>query len=244
VSPAAPAEQLLGSFIERHRVTINAILRLSPQLLDRSFSPCIRHSHAIDFDNKKAFFRGVIRKRSSDAHAGSIRITVRRDRVFEYSYHQLRALSAHQMKGRLHVQFSGEEGVDAGGVTREWYVILVRQIFDPYYVPVCHPAAKAARYQPNKSSYNNQEHLDNFRFVGRIFSKAIYDGQLPDAYFTRAFYAHILGVRPTYHNTEAQDPDYNRSLFWMLQNDITEVTDETFSTVYAEFGQERTIDLK
>jgi hypothetical protein len=35
------------------------------------------------------------------------------------------------MKGRLPLQFSGEEGVDAGGVTREWYVVLVRQKFDP-----------------------------------------------------------------------------------------------------------------
>jgi E3 ubiquitin-protein ligase HUWE1 len=146
VSPAAPAEQQLGSFIDRHRVSINAILRVSPHLLDGSFSPCVLHAHAIDFDNKKAFFREVIRKRSSDAHAGSILISVRRDRVFDDSYHQLRALSAHQMKGRLPVQFSGEEGVDASGVTRQWYVILARQIFDPNYALLCHSAAKAATY--------------------------------------------------------------------------------------------------
>jgi E3 ubiquitin-protein ligase HUWE1 len=148
------------------------------------------------------------------------------------------------MKGRLHVLFSGEDRVDAGGVTREWYIIHVRQIFDPNEVLFCHPAAKAARYQPNKSSYINQEHLDNFRFVGRIFGKAIYDGQLLDAYFTRAFYAHIPGVRPTYHNIKAQDPDYYRSLCWMLQSEITDAIDETFSTEYEEFGRERTIDLK
>jgi hypothetical protein len=238
------SEKQLVSFIDRHRVSINAILRVSPQLLEGSFSPCVRHSHAIDFDNKKAFFRGIIRKRSSETQAGSIRITIRRDRVFDDSYHQLRAHTAQQMKGRLHVQFSGEEGVDAGGVTREWYVILARQIFDPNYALFCRSAAKAATYQPNKSSYINSEHLDNFRFVGRIFGKAIYDGQLLDAYFTRAFYKHILGVKPTYHDIEAQDPDYYKSLCWMLENDITDVLDETFSTVYEEFGQEKTIDLK
>jgi E3 ubiquitin-protein ligase HUWE1 len=80
--------------------------------------------------------------------------------------------------------------------------------------------------------------------VGRIVGKAVYDGQLLDAYFTRAFYAHIPGVRPTYHNNKAQDPDYYMSLRWMLQSDITNVVDETFSTVYEEFGQERTRDLK
>jgi E3 ubiquitin-protein ligase HUWE1 len=137
---------------------------------------------------------------------------VRRDRVFDDSCHQLRVLSAHQLKGRLHAQFSGDDGVDAGGVSREWYVFLTRQIFDPNYALFCHSAAKAATFQPNKSSYINQEHVDNFRFVGRIFGKAIYDGQLLHAYFTRAFYKHILGVRPTYHNIEAQDPDHYKSL--------------------------------
>jgi E3 ubiquitin-protein ligase HUWE1 len=80
--------------------------------------------------------------------------------------------------------------------------------------------------------------------VGRIFAKACYDGQLLDAYFTRAFYAHILGVRPTYQYIKAQDLDYYRSLGWMFQNDITDVIDEMFSTENEEFGQERTIDLK
>jgi E3 ubiquitin-protein ligase HUWE1 len=148
------------------------------------------------------------------------------------------------MKGRLHVQFNGEEGIDAGGVTREWYVILARQIFDPNYALFCRSAAKAATYQPNKASAINREHLDNFRFVGRIFGKAIYDGQLLDAYFTRAFYKHILGIKPTYHDIEAEDPEYYKSLCWILENDITDIIDETFSTEFEEFGQQHIVDLK
>ena len=27
------------------------------------------------------------------------------------------------MQGKLTVQFHGEEGIDAGGVTREWYMV-------------------------------------------------------------------------------------------------------------------------
>jgi E3 ubiquitin-protein ligase HUWE1 len=237
-------ERELGTFIERHRIALNAILRVNPQLLDGSFRPALRHAHAIDFDNKKAYFRALIRKRSSEAHAGTIRITVRRDRVFDDSYHQLRSHSAEEMKGRLHVQFNGEEGIDAGGVTREWYVILARQIFDPNYALFCRSAAKAATYQPNKASAINREHLDNFRFVGRIFGKAIYDGQLLDAYFTRAFYKHILGIKPTYHDIEAEDPEYYKSLCWILENDITDIIDETFSTEFEEFGQQHIVDLK
>lgn len=34
---------------------------------------------------------------------------------------------------RLSVVFHGEEGIDAGGVTREWYSVLAREIFNENY---------------------------------------------------------------------------------------------------------------
>jgi E3 ubiquitin-protein ligase HUWE1 len=37
------------------------------------------------------------------------------------------------MRGRLQVNFSGEEGVDAGGLVREWFGILAKEIFNPNY---------------------------------------------------------------------------------------------------------------
>lgn len=38
-----------------------------------------------------------------------------------------------QMRGKLSIVFSGEEAVDAGGVVREWFGILSREIFNPNY---------------------------------------------------------------------------------------------------------------
>lgn len=236
-------DERLAVFVERHRVAINALLRANGSLLETTFKGALRHPHAIDFDNKKVYFRNVIRMRSSAAHAGAIRISVRRDRVFDDSYQQLRLRTPDEMKGRLHVQFAGEEGVDAGGVTREWYTILARQIFDPNYVLFTRSAAKAATYQPDKRSYINKEHLENFRFVGRIIGKAIYDGQLLDAYFTRSFYKHILGLKPTFHDIEAEDPEYYKSLKWMLENNIDGILDYTMSAEYDEFGKQTVVDL-
>ncbi|PXF44012.1 E3 ubiquitin-protein ligase UPL1 [Gracilariopsis chorda] len=236
-------EDELALFVERHRIPINILLRSNPALLETSFKGTLRHPHAIDFDNKKAYFRNMIKKRSSESHAGTIKVSVRRERVLEESYIQLRMRTAEEMKGRLHVQFHGEEGVDAGGVTREWYIILARQIFDPNYVLFTRSAAKAATYQPDKRSYINKEHLETFRFVGRVIAKAIYDGQLIDAYFTRSFYKHILGMKPNFHDIEGQDPDYYKSLKWILENDCTGIIDYTMSAEYDEFGKQTVIDL-
>jgi HECT-domain (ubiquitin-transferase) len=75
-------------------------------------------------------------------------------------------------------------GIDAGGLTREWYLVLSREIFNPNYA-LFTAAADGATFQPNPLSMINMNHLDYFKFVGRVIGKAICDGQLMDAHFTR-----------------------------------------------------------
>jgi len=60
-------------------------------------------------------------------------LKLRREQLFEDSFHQLRKRTADEMRGRLRVDFSGEEGIDAGGVTREFYMVLGREIFNPSF---------------------------------------------------------------------------------------------------------------
>ena len=64
------------------------------------------------------------------------------------------------------------------------YMILSREIFNPNYV-LFTAAADGATFQPNPLSMINTNHLDYFKFVGRVIGKAICDGQLMDAHFTR-----------------------------------------------------------
>ncbi|GKC22377.1 E3 ubiquitin protein ligase UPL1-like protein, partial [Tanacetum coccineum] len=82
----------------------------------------------IDFDNKRSHIRSKI-KHHHDHHHGCLRISVRRAYLLEDSYNQLRMRSSQDLKGRLTVHFQGEEGIDAGGLTREWYQLLLRIIF-------------------------------------------------------------------------------------------------------------------
>lgn len=43
---------------------------------------------------------------------------------------------------------------------------------------------------------------------------------------------------------EAVDPEYYKNLIWMLENDITDVLDLTFSEESDYFGKKELIDLK
>ncbi|KAG8377396.1 hypothetical protein BUALT_Bualt08G0028700 [Buddleja alternifolia] len=215
-------------FSEKHRKLLNAFVRQNPGLLEKSFSLMLKVPRFIDFDNKRSHFRSKIKHQHDHHHHSPLRISVRRAYILEDSYNQLRMRSAEDLKGRLTVHFQGEEGIDAGGLTREWYQLLSRVIFDKGAL-LFTTVGNDSTFQPNPNSVYQTEHLSYFKFVGRVVGKALFDGQLLDVHFTRSFYKHILGAKVTYHDIEAIDPDYFKNLKWMLENDISDVLDLTFS---------------
>ncbi|XP_022932377.1 E3 ubiquitin-protein ligase UPL1 isoform X1 [Cucurbita moschata] len=215
-------------FSERHRRILNAFIRQNPGLLEKSLSILLKAPRLIDFDNKRAYFRSRIRQQNKQHIYGPLQISVRRAYILEDSYNQLRKRPTQDLRGRLTVQFQGEEGVDAGGLTREWYQLLSRVIFDKGAL-LFTTVGNNVTFQPNPNSVYQTEHLSYFKFVGRVVAKALFDGQLLDVYFTRSFYMHILGVKVTYHDIEAVDPDYYKNLKWMLENDVSDIPDLTFS---------------
>lgn len=94
--------------------------------------------------------------------------------------------------------FEGEEGQDAGGLLREWYMIISREMFNPMYALFRTSPGDRVTYTINPSSHCNPNHLSYFKFVGRVVAKAVYDNRLLECYFTRSFYKHILGKSVRY----------------------------------------------
>lgn len=240
------AESFFFEFTEKHKKVLNIMVRNSPTLMSGSFALLVRNPKMLEFDNKRNYFVQQLHKRTTPReNYAMLQLNVRRQYVFEDSYHQLQGRTGDEIKhGKLAVRFYDEEGVDAGGVTREWFSVLARQMFDPNYALFITSAADKLTYQPNRDSAVNPDHLSFFKFVGRVIGKAIYDGRLLDAYFTRSFYKHILGRTVDYRDVEAIDPEYYKSLVWMLENDITDIIDLTFSIETDFFGTKETVDLK
>ena len=157
-------------FSEKHRKLLNAFIRQNPGLLEKSFSLMLKVPRIIDFDNKRAHFKSKIKQQHDHLHHhGPLRISVRRAYVLEDSYNQLRMRSTQDLKGRLTVHFQGEEGIDAGGLTREWYQLLSRVIFDKGAL-LFTTVGNESTFQPNPNSVYQTEHLSYFKFVGRVVS--------------------------------------------------------------------------
>ena len=215
------AEDLFVNFTDAHRKVLNVMVRNNPSLMSGSFSLLVNNPKVLDFDNKRNYFGQQLRRRPhSREHHTTLQLNVRRPHVFEDSYQYLHRKTGDQIKyGKLNVRFYDEEGIDAGGVTREWFQILARRMFNPDYALFQPCAGDKLTYQPNRASSVNPEHLLFFKFVGRVIGKAIYDGRLLDAYFARSLYRQILGKPVDYRDVEWVDPEYYNSLCWILEND-------------------------
>ena len=236
------ADQLLN-FVEKNVVLINMLLSHNISLLDSSFRPLIcvpRLRHQLHFDLKREYFRLKLKKlRHSAVRAhGPLRLNVRRDRVFEDSLAYFEKLrTGDEVRRKLSINFIGEEGMDAGGLTREWYTVLAREMFNPNYA-LFTATADGVTFQPNVKSSVHTHHLIYFKFVGRVIGKAICDGHLLDAHFTRSFYKHILGLPVNYHDLEAIEPDFYKSLKQMQELPLDLLgLDLTFSTEIDDFGR-------
>jgi len=227
------------NFCERSKRILNQLVKQNPFLLNDTLHSLVTHFYnLLDFENKRNYFRTEIRKLRNDRGYDTIKLNVRRQQMFMDSFHQLKVRSPSEMYGKLKIQFIGEEGVDVGGLTREWYALLAREIFNPNYA-LFNPSANGVSFQPNSKSYINPDHLSFFKFVGRIIGKAICDGVALDVYFTRSFYKHILGQEVRYNDMEDLDPDFYRNLQMLteINLDDNDLHEYYFAYEEEEFGR-------
>ncbi|GLT31024.1 hypothetical protein SLA2020_057920 [Shorea laevis] len=54
-------------------------------------------------------------------------------------------------------------------------------------------------------------------------------GNFLDIYFTQSFHKQILGVKVTYQHIEDVDPENYKNLKWLLENNLSDIPDLTFS---------------
>ncbi|KAJ1671149.1 putative E3 ubiquitin-protein ligase, partial [Spiromyces aspiralis] len=79
--------------------------------------------------HKEALFSAFFLDSSLNAH---LKLNVRRNCLVEDSLTQLNSQQT-DLKKRLKISFVGEDGVDAGGLTKEWFMLLLRELMNPLY---------------------------------------------------------------------------------------------------------------
>lgn len=174
----------------------------------------------------------------SNALTSHIKITVTRQTLFEDSYHQIMRLPAYELRRRLYIIFRGEEGLDYGGVSREWFFLLSHEVLNPMYCLFEYANKNNYSLQINPASYVNPDHLQYFKFIGRFIAMALYHGRFIYSGFTMPFYKRMLNKKLTTKDIESIDPEFYNSLVWVRDNNIDECGLELwFSVDFEVLGQ-------
>ncbi|KAI9097390.1 hypothetical protein DFS34DRAFT_621504 [Phlyctochytrium arcticum] len=187
---------------------------------------------------KEAFFRTALHGLVTDPF---LSLRIRRGALIEDSLNQLQ--SRHfDLKKKLRIEFVNEDGVDAGGLTKEWFLLLVRDLFDPQYGMFTFDDDSLLCWF-NPASFENTE---EFRLVGTIIGLAIHNSNILDVHFPPACYKKLLGYPCDLEDLKVLRPELGRGLQQLLDyehDDVETVFCRDFVAEYDAFGERVRVPL-
>lgn len=153
------------------------------------------------------------------------------------------AVAARMFKKPLKIIFDNEEGIDAGGVRKEYYQLLTKQLLDPAYgMFTYHEDSKLLWFNPHGFE-NDQE----FELIGLMIGIAIYNGIILDLRMPMATYKKLRGRRVNLQDLCALQPTVGNSLVKLLeydQEDFEDVFGLRFELTVTMFDCPVSIELK
>ena len=159
---------------------------------------------------REAFFDSIMSRKAINQY---LVLKVRRDCLVEDS---LRSVSEvvgtgqEEVKKGLRIEFLGEEGLDSGGLRKEWFLLLVREVFDPEHgLFVYDEDSQYCYFNPNTF-----ETSDQFFLVGAVLGLAIYNSTILDVALPPFAFRKLLASAPNYTGpvTSASRPNSGYTL--------------------------------
>ncbi|ORZ03377.1 hypothetical protein BCR43DRAFT_431240 [Syncephalastrum racemosum] len=182
---------------------------------------------------REAFFNMLFHQKVSMPY---LVLRVRRENLIEDSLRQL-AQNELDLKKSLRIEFVGEDGVDAGGLRKEWFLLLVRSLFDPQYGMFMYDEDSNLCWF-NPSSFENE---DQYFLVGVVLGLAIYNTTILDVHLPTACYKKLLGHAVGLNDLAVFRPALARGLEQLLafEGDVESVFCRSFVAEIESFGERR-----
>ncbi|XP_037660471.1 probable E3 ubiquitin-protein ligase HECTD2 isoform X1 [Choloepus didactylus] len=197
----------------------------------------------------------VSRRQRPDMNMLFLNMKVRRTHLVSDSLDELTRKRA-DLKKKLKVTFVGEAGLDMGGLTKEWFLLLIRQIFHPDYGMFTYHKDSHCHWFSSFKCDNYSE----FRLVGILMGLAVYNSITLDIRFPPCCYKKLLSppIVPSDQNTTVgicnvtiDDlsrimPELAHGLSELLSHEgnVEEDFYSTFQVFQEEFGIIKSYNLK
>uniref|UniRef100_A0A3B4CZS8 HECT domain-containing protein n=1 Tax=Pygocentrus nattereri TaxID=42514 RepID=A0A3B4CZS8_PYGNA len=160
---------------------------------------------------------------------------VRRDHLVSDALRELTIYNDVDLKKPLKVIFDGEEAVDAGGVTKEFFLLLLKELMDPVYGMFTHyPESNLLWFSDKCFVEHNWFHL-----IGIVCGLAIYNSTVVDLHFPLVLYKKLLDVCPALDDLKELSPTEGRSLQQLLDyegDDVEEAFCLNFAITREHYG--------
>ncbi|CAJ2510996.1 Uu.00g066210.m01.CDS01 [Anthostomella pinea] len=141
---------------------------------------------------REAFFDSILTHKDYQQH---LTFSIRRDCLVEDSLTKVSEVvgsGSEDIKKALRIEFAGEEGVDGGGLRKEWFLLLVREVFNPDHgLFVYDDDSQFCYFNPNTF-----ETSDQFFLVGVVLGLAIYNSTILDVAFPPFAFRKLLASAP------------------------------------------------
>jgi len=147
------------------------------------------------------------------------------------------------LKKPLKVKFAGEQGIDQGGVKKEFFMLLIRQLFDLNF-------GMFNYYKKSRLFWFNPFSLEAFmkyELIGIILGLGMFNGVILDVKFPLVVYKKLLGLKPTLEDLRDIDDDHYMSLKYILNSEdesLQEDLNVNFTVIVENFGSKEVINLK
>ncbi|KAI7901092.1 uncharacterized protein BX663DRAFT_544279 [Cokeromyces recurvatus] len=186
---------------------------------------------------REAFFNMIFHQKVSNPY---LVLRVSRDNLIDDSLRQL-AQNELDLKKSLRIEFIGEDGVDAGGLRKEWFLLLVRSLFDPQYGMFTYDEDSNLCWF-NPSSFETE---DQFFLVGVVLGLAIYNSTILDIHLPLACYKKLLNLPVNLSDLKAFRPTLAKGLQQLLdfEGHVEEVFCRSFIVEIEAFGERQCVPL-
>ena len=240
---------------EKQDISSNVKDKFKFTLLDYMwlFNPAAKNDIIILFNNRQKqneFMKSVHQARPLGLFGGLLvptkdvflTIYIRRNNLIEDTLNEV-SKEGIKLQNPIKVKFLGEQGVDEGGVRKEFFLLFIRQIFDPDYGMFSYNK-KTRLYWFNHYTF---EPKIKYELIGIIFGLAIYNNIILDVKFPLVVYKKLLDIKPTLEDMKECDPELYNSFSFIKEykdENLEEELDTDFTVVDDKFGEKLVIPLK
>ncbi|KAH7356860.1 ubiquitin-protein ligase-like protein E3 [Rhexocercosporidium sp. MPI-PUGE-AT-0058] len=141
---------------------------------------------------REAFFDSIMTRKTVNQY---LVLKIRRDCLVEDSLKgvgEVVGTGGEEIKKGLRIEFRGEEGIDAGGLRKEWFLLLVRDVFNPEHGMFAYDDDSGFCY----FNPNSFETTDQFFLVGVVLGLAIYNSTILDVALPPFAFRKLLAAAP------------------------------------------------